>query len=484
MGAHGTLYALRTEWNSMEQSNLKKKSSLSVPVTVDISSSDSDSDESESKSESDSSDSLDSSDSSDSEGLENWMILGQGKQNEDQSISLNLEGGSDSNTDAEEEDGSWLVSDKDKEAQICNKDKGARTVLQRVSNRYYTSKNVNCRNCNKTGHLSKNCPEPKKLSPCFLCGTPGHQTRDCPNRHCNNCGLPGHLYSSCSERAYWHKQCHRCGMKGHFFDVCPEIWRQYHITGKTGPPVMQQGEDNGRSPAFCYNCSRKGHFGHACTRQRMFNGVYATIPFISHYDTVEDINRRQHRLKMKVKELKRNGCFSNTCENPVTPEPPKKKQKLNHHKNNHTHHQTSQNHKPSRSHIYFNNDDDDDLTIPKTNKFSKCKQQQSTSNVKPWKPKRPVPTSRDPSTKLFLDEADDFPRGRGKGRGIVGKKSNKNKMKTKEEPKGGQRDRRPDHLFGEKRKKNQARRVSNKKSAASMYPTDENLFIIKQRKRR
>ena len=32
----------------------------------------------------------------------------------------------------------------------------------------------------------------------------------------------------------------------------------------------------------------------------MFNGTYPTAPFINHYDTVEDIDRRQHRIKLKV----------------------------------------------------------------------------------------------------------------------------------------------------------------------------------------
>lgn len=45
----------------------------------------------------DSSDSSDLSDSSDSDDLENWMILGQGNEDGDQSISLNLEGKVDGN---------------------------------------------------------------------------------------------------------------------------------------------------------------------------------------------------------------------------------------------------------------------------------------------------------------------------------------------------------------------------------------------------
>lgn len=42
-------------------------------------------------------DSSDSSDSSDSDDLENWMILGRGNEDGDQSISLNLEGKVDGN---------------------------------------------------------------------------------------------------------------------------------------------------------------------------------------------------------------------------------------------------------------------------------------------------------------------------------------------------------------------------------------------------
>ncbi|XP_068607296.1 zinc finger CCHC domain-containing protein 7 [Brachionichthys hirsutus] len=469
-----------------QQGAQKRKQGLGAPVIVDSSCSESSDSESTSPSE--------PSDSSDSDYLENWMILGRANQDGDQSISLNLEGGgSDSEADVEEE-GTWLVSDKDKQAQIYNKDKGARTAVQRVSHRYYTSKNVQCRNCNKYGHLSKNCPE-SKLSSCFLCGTPGHMVSQCTNRHCNNCGLPGHNYESCSERPYWHKQCHRCSMTGHFFDACPEIWRQYHITTKAGTPVTQQTDGPARTPAYCYNCSKEGHFGHTCTRQRMFNGTYPNTPFINHYDTTKDINCRQHRIRLKVKELKKNGFFTAGSQIPPTPVPPKKKQKTIYRKNNyqpnHKPHQSPNDPQPSPSHIIFT--DKYDFKAP-TSKTKKCTQQESTSTVKTWKPKRPVPTSRDVPTKLIFDEAHDFPRGGGKSK--VREMKRHKRMKNPVAGKG-QSDGRPNRPCwtgeiqrsrskperGRRMKRNQTRRIANKNVDAQVYPTDENLFTIKQRKR-
>uniref|UniRef100_A0A3Q2ZPJ2 Zinc finger CCHC domain-containing protein 7 n=1 Tax=Kryptolebias marmoratus TaxID=37003 RepID=A0A3Q2ZPJ2_KRYMA len=387
----------------------QKKRSPVVPVTVVSSSSAA----SESESESESSE----SDSSDSDGLENWMMLDQGMQDGDQSISLNLKGGSDSSTG------------------IYNKDRGSRITVQRASNRYYTGKNVHCKNCNRTGHLSKNCPDPKRLVPCFLCGTTGHLVSDCPKKHCNNCGHPGHLFSTCHEKAYWYKQCHRCSMKGHFLDVSIEhscLLFIYLFITKSGPPVKQQREDKDRSPAYCFNCSKKGHFGFACTRQRMFSGVYPSSPFISHYDSVADIKRRQHRTKLKV-----NGNF---------------------------------------------------------------RQQQGVGSVKPWKPKRPVPTSRDPlpSSKLALGEDEDLPRGGGMQPNKKKKKKvNKTTQVSLFQPQGhkgsnsnhlcrtvggGMQRLASNNKKGEKRKN--WKNYNNKKVGAQLYPEDDDLFIIKQRKRR
>ena len=44
-------------------------------------------------------------------------------------------------------------------------------------------RDVKCANCNKNGHVTAECPDPKKafnLRDCFNCGQPGHLSRDCP----------------------------------------------------------------------------------------------------------------------------------------------------------------------------------------------------------------------------------------------------------------------------------------------------------------
>ncbi|XP_020786227.2 zinc finger CCHC domain-containing protein 7 [Boleophthalmus pectinirostris] len=447
-------------------------------VPINVSSSESESD-SESESQAQSPSVLGSSSSSDSDDLENWMILGCGQQEGDQSISLNLDGVAESETDIEELDSRWLISDKDRKAQISNKAKGVRTIVPRVTSRYYTDKNVHCKNCNRTGHLSKNCPEPKKVSPCILCGTVGHIQSGCPYKHCNNCGLPGHLYSSCCERSYWHKHCHRCEMTGHFHDDCPEVWRQYHITIKGGPPVIHQGNHQGRTPAYCYNCAKKGHFGHECHRQRMFNGTYPSTPFINHYDTTKDINVRQSRIEKKVKDLKNSGLFPYVPQSPSTPGPPRKKQKTTFEKNNYHHKKTPrQSYKtdlPASSHIFFS-DTSDSISKP-----SKQQKHKPVSQEKLWKPKRPVPQSRGSVEKIVLDEADEFPRGGGQGEEMERRKKSKKFKKNGQSLcwTGASKQAKNNNVNPSKRKK---KKNANKNMSDKMYPTDENLFIIKQRK--
>lgn len=218
-------------------------------------------------------------------------------------------------------------------------------------------------------------------------------------------------------------------------------------------------------------------------------------------------NKSLKSLLLFSPDLKKNGYFCASYQAPLTPAPPKKKQKIGHHKNNHqtnhTPHQTPSKYKPSPSHIFFNDDNDLSAATSKEIKHNKYKQQESAGAGKPWKPKRPVPTSRDqlPPAKLILDEADDFPRGGGTGENTEKKNKRRRMKKSKQVPPEGHGDSRPDRLCwtvtgetqgsGSKKKDGKnwrkrrfaARKSAGKKLAAPMYPTDENLFIIKQRKR-
>lgn len=169
-----------------------------------------------------------------------------------------------------------------------------------------------------------------------------------------------------------------------------------------------------------------------------------------------------------LSDLKMNGQIPTSPHGLSTQEPSKKKQKISHRKN---------------KHIFFNDD-----CKPKSPslKAKKDDPQESTGRVKPWKPKRPVPTSRKRGGKIVLDEADDFPRGGSKGQ------DKKRFKKSKPFPKEQSQSKRPSWL-GEttaaprpdKRKKKRGResRLAGKKNDVHMYPTDENLFIIKQRRR-
>ncbi|NWI26929.1 ZCHC7 protein, partial [Sula dactylatra] len=190
--------------------------------------------------------------------------------------------------------------------------------VKHTSVRYYSAdKNVTCRNCSRPGHLSKNCPTPKKVPPCCLCAGRDHLQNSCPARFCLNCCLPGHYFRDCLERAYWNKHCNRCDMKGHYADVSIAHSEELtHYRTKPGPVKAASSHSGHSASVYCYNCSRKGHFGYECSEKRMHGSMFPTSPFICHYDDENDINRRANRLKRKVAELREAGLLP---EQPETP---------------------------------------------------------------------------------------------------------------------------------------------------------------------
>ncbi|KAM3867140.1 uncharacterized protein ACN63O_008876 [Diretmus argenteus] len=235
------------------------------------------------------------------ESVEEWMILGEEEQEGDMNIQLNLgywssSGGSDEDSENEDENPQsvghpWAVSEKDKS----------------LPGRYYTpGRSLTCHHCNKTGHLAKGCPFPKKCPTCVLCGIRGHVRRGCPGRHCPSCGLPSHGHRPCPEPPVWNQHCQRCGVTGHLSDACPDTWRQYHLTVRLEAPHRPptgHAPKRFQRPAHCYNCSERGHFGYECTRRRMVSGTFPTLPYVFRYDTEDDILQRRSRMQRKAKEL-------------------------------------------------------------------------------------------------------------------------------------------------------------------------------------
>ncbi|KAG9486556.1 zinc finger CCHC domain-containing protein 7 [Eleutherodactylus coqui] len=241
---------------------------------------------------------------SDQSDVENWMLLGRTKEDGDASIQLNLQG---HRSPSEDTGGvEWSVIERDSEAPLTRY-----TPLRPLSNRYYTEdKNVICRNCNFRGHLSKSCPQPKKLPACCLCGTRGHLQYSCPDRYCSNCFIPGHFHKDCTERPYWLKKCHRCCMIGHYADACPDVWRQYHLTVVPGPMKTSNSSSNPKQIVYCCNCGRKGHCGYECKQKRMCNTIYPGCELVSAYDQSRDIRERNNRAKRRLRDLQEAGLVT------------------------------------------------------------------------------------------------------------------------------------------------------------------------------
>jgi len=182
-------------------------------------------------------------------------------------------------------------------------------------------------------------------------------------------------------------------------------------------------------------------------------------------------------------ELKKKGFFlTSSFQTPTTPEPPNKKQKVGQQQHpNHTPRQSPNKDRPN--HVFFTDSDFVEAAATTAKKNNKHKQQES--HVKPWKPKRPVPASKDrrPVAKLIVDEAEDFPRGGGKVKDAEKKRKRKRLRKKKQAPSAP-----PEAATGPQGSLSKQPRVKRKrksraqKNDAQMYPTDENLFIIKQRK--
>ncbi|XP_022616029.1 zinc finger CCHC domain-containing protein 7-like [Seriola dumerili] len=235
--------------------------------------------------------------------VEEWMILGGEEQVGDSSIQLNLGHWSSSEDESGDEDPNFK-SVKDTWA-VSEKDKGG--ADQSLSSRYFgPGRSLICQICNRTGHLAKSCYYHKKCPTCVLCGVKGHIQKICPSRPCPSCGLPAHGLRLCEKPPVWNQHCQRCGMTGHLSDACPDTWRQYHLTIRLEVPLRPRTIrrfKHKRCLAHCYNCSKRGHYGYECTKRRMVSRTFPSLPYVCHYDTIDDILQCRTGMQGKAKEL-------------------------------------------------------------------------------------------------------------------------------------------------------------------------------------
>ncbi|XP_009081298.1 PREDICTED: zinc finger CCHC domain-containing protein 7-like [Acanthisitta chloris] len=104
-----------------------------------------------------------------------------------------------------------------------------------------------------------------------------------------------------------------------------ELLSNQDSSTKPGPIKDCSSHSKHSTSVYCYNCSRRGHFGYECSEKRMQGNMFPTSPFIYCYDNEYDIKRRENRLKRKVADLQEAGLL------PKWPEAPWQEEQLEEH---------------------------------------------------------------------------------------------------------------------------------------------------------
>ncbi|KAG9328601.1 hypothetical protein JZ751_012814 [Albula glossodonta] len=269
-------------------------------------------------------------------------------------------------------------------------------------------------------------------------------------------------------------------------------WGRWGVGTLEGPILKPDKEEAPRTPAYCYNCSRQGHFGFECNQRRMFNGTYPSAPYVSYYDTPRDIRQRESRAQRRAQELREAGLLQSTePEQRVQPqvwngeeEPPRKRAKMKNKdwekkgksgapsakakKAKRQQHQQQQHQPPQHQ----TQQQQKKRTVGKRRERRQLKNQQKEAQAQTHaQAQHRHPGKR----KDGLAEEEDFPRGpkrRPTGAPTAPRKGSQNP-----------------NLFGSGkvgkrcRARGRDRKPGNSK-VHNMYPFDENLFLIKQRRKK